>query len=105
MATANGQAGKLTEADVRGKRVLVYSLGIEGRDLARWLLANGASVTVSDTRTDAQLAASGATAPEGVTVKVSMLHGGHPWRADLSGPLYEAAGRALTAAFGARPNG
>lgn len=66
MATANGQAGKLTEADVRGKRVLVYSLGIEGRDLARWLLANGASVTVSDTRTDAQLAAAGATAPEGV---------------------------------------
>lgn len=71
MATANGQAGKLTDADVRGKRVLVYSLGIEGRDLARWLLANGASVTVSDTRTDAQLAAAGAAAPEGVERVVS----------------------------------
>lgn len=44
-----------------------------------------------------------ANAPDGVTVKVSMLHGGHPWRADLSGPLYEAAGRALTAAFGRQP--
>lgn len=52
--------------DVRGKRVLVYSLGIEGRDLARWLLANDARVTISDTRTDAALAAAGATAPEGV---------------------------------------
>jgi UDP-N-acetylmuramoylalanine--D-glutamate ligase len=66
MATANGQAGKLTDSDVRGKRVLVYSLGIEGRDLARWLVANGAFVTVSDTRSDAQLAAAGAAAPEGV---------------------------------------
>ncbi len=52
--------------DVRGKRVLVYSLGIEGRDLARWLLAHNARVTISDTRTDAALAAAGATAPEGV---------------------------------------
>lgn len=52
--------------DVRGKRVLVYSLGIEGRDLARWLLANNARVTISDTRTDAALAAAGAAAPEGV---------------------------------------
>jgi UDP-N-acetylmuramoylalanine--D-glutamate ligase len=52
--------------DVRGKRVLVYSLGIEGRDLARWMLAHGANVTVSDTRTDAALAAAGATAPDGI---------------------------------------
>lgn len=52
--------------EVRGKRVLVYSLGIEGRDLARWLLTHGASVTISDTRTDSALAAAGATAPEGV---------------------------------------
>ncbi len=29
--------------DVRGKRVLVYSLGIEGRDLARWMVAHGPS--------------------------------------------------------------
>jgi UDP-N-acetylmuramoylalanine--D-glutamate ligase len=53
-------------SDVRGKRVLVYSLGIEGRDLARWFLARGARVTMSDTRTEAQLAAAGAAAPDGV---------------------------------------
>ncbi len=52
--------------DVRGKRVLVYSLGMEGRDLARWLLAHEATVTISDTRSAAALAAAGATAPEGV---------------------------------------
>ncbi len=52
--------------DVRGKRVLVYSLGIEGRDLAAWLVANEARVTISDTRSDGALAAAGATAPEGI---------------------------------------
>ncbi len=52
--------------DFRGKRVLVYTLGIEGRDLARWFVAQGAEVTISDTRTDQQLAAAGAQAPEGV---------------------------------------
>ncbi|HET7738303.1 MAG TPA: hypothetical protein VFK32_07000, partial [Tepidiformaceae bacterium] len=52
--------------DVFGKRVLVYSLGIEGRDLAAWLLRNGASVTISDTRSDAQLVAAGVSVPEGV---------------------------------------
>lgn len=52
--------------DVRGKRALVYSLGIEGRDLAAWLLRNGASVTMSDTRSEEALRAAGATAPEGV---------------------------------------
>lgn len=51
--------------DVRGKRVLVYSLGIEGRDLARWMLKQGARVTISDTRTDAALEAAGASPPEG----------------------------------------
>jgi UDP-N-acetylmuramoylalanine--D-glutamate ligase len=55
-----------TLPDVRGKRVLVYSLGMEGRDLARWLLAHEAKVTVSDTRSDAALAAAGASAPDGV---------------------------------------
>ena len=60
-----------TAPDVRGKRVLVYSLGIEGRDLARWLLANEAKVTISDTRTDAALAAAGATAPDGVDALVN----------------------------------
>ena len=38
-------------------------------------------------------------APKGVTVDVRHLHGGNPWRAELSGPLYEAAQRALKAAF------
>ena len=42
-------------------------------------------------------------APAGVKITVTHLHGGHPWRADLAGPLYEAAGRALTAAFGRAP--
>ncbi|HEY5087472.1 MAG TPA: dipeptidase [Gemmatimonadaceae bacterium] len=42
-------------------------------------------------------------APAGVTVKVSYLHGGRPWRADLSGPIFDAAHRALHAAFGREP--
>ncbi len=58
-------------SDLRGKRVLVYTLGMEGRDLARFFVARGASVTVSDTRTPAQLAAAGAAAPEGVERVVS----------------------------------
>lgn len=56
---------------VRDRRVLVYSMGMEGRDLATWLLRNGAQVTISDTRPPAQLAAAGATAPEGVERVVS----------------------------------
>ena len=39
-------------------------------------------------------------APAGVTVTVTHLHGGRPWRADLEGPLFDAAHRALAAAFG-----
>lgn len=42
-------------------------------------------------------------APASVTVEVKELHGGNPWRADPGGPLFEAAGRALEAAFGAEP--
>lgn len=57
--------------DLAGKRVIVYSLGIEGRDLVRFFLARGAVVTVSDTRTDAQLVAAGAIAPEAVERVVS----------------------------------
>lgn len=52
--------------ELSGARVLVCSLGIEGRDLARWMLAQGAAVTMSDTRDQAALAAAGAAAPEGV---------------------------------------
>jgi acetylornithine deacetylase/succinyl-diaminopimelate desuccinylase-like protein len=42
-------------------------------------------------------------APEGVTVTVTHLHGGRPWRAELGGPLFDAARRALAAAFGREP--
>jgi acetylornithine deacetylase/succinyl-diaminopimelate desuccinylase-like protein len=42
-------------------------------------------------------------APKGVTVTVQHLHGGRPWRAELDGPLFDAARRALAAAFGKEP--
>jgi acetylornithine deacetylase/succinyl-diaminopimelate desuccinylase-like protein len=42
-------------------------------------------------------------ARSGVTVTVQALHGGRPWRADLDGPLYDAARVALKAAFGREP--
>ena len=42
-------------------------------------------------------------APKGVSVKVTHLHGGRPWRANLDGPLFDAARRALAAAFGREP--
>ncbi|MDB4885411.1 MAG: peptidase [Gemmatimonadetes bacterium] len=42
-------------------------------------------------------------APAGVTATVTHLHGGRPWRAELNGPLYDAARRALGAAFGREP--
>jgi len=41
--------------------------------------------------------------PEGVTVKVTIMHGGKPWRAQLGGKLYEAAAGALRAAWGRDP--
>jgi acetylornithine deacetylase/succinyl-diaminopimelate desuccinylase-like protein len=41
--------------------------------------------------------------PSGVTVEVEHLHGGKPWRAELHGPIFDAARRALTAAFGREP--
>ena len=42
-------------------------------------------------------------APKGVTVKVTHIHGGRPWRAELNGPIFDAARRALAAAFGREP--
>ena len=42
-------------------------------------------------------------APAGVQVTVTHLHGGRPWRAELGGPLFDAARRALAAAFGREP--
>jgi acetylornithine deacetylase/succinyl-diaminopimelate desuccinylase-like protein len=42
-------------------------------------------------------------APEYVRVEVRELHGGSPWRADPSGPLFEAAAAALEEAFGTAP--
>jgi acetylornithine deacetylase/succinyl-diaminopimelate desuccinylase-like protein len=41
--------------------------------------------------------------PAGVTARVTYVHGGWPWRADLSGPIFDAASRALQAAFGREP--
>jgi acetylornithine deacetylase/succinyl-diaminopimelate desuccinylase-like protein len=42
-------------------------------------------------------------APLGVSVTVTHLHGGKAWRAELAGPLFDAARRALAAAFGKEP--
>lgn len=42
-------------------------------------------------------------AQPGVTVTVTHLHGGRPWRADLEGSLFDAARRALRSAFGKEP--
>jgi len=42
-------------------------------------------------------------APAGVKVSVQMLHGGQPLSAELKGPLYDAAKRALNVAFGRDP--
>lgn len=42
-------------------------------------------------------------APAGVQVAVRPLHGGKPWRADLDGRVFDAARRALAAAFGREP--
>src|SRR6185437_9193259 len=71
MATQNGYGLGFDPDELRGKRVLVYSLGIEGRDLARFMVRHGATVTVSDTRSAAQLQAAGAALPDGVTDLVS----------------------------------
>lgn len=42
-------------------------------------------------------------APAGVRVGVRHLHGGLPWRADLQGPIYDAARAALKTAFAHEP--
>ena len=44
-----------------------------------------------------------AVRPTGVAIEVIELHGGNPWRADPRGPLFDAAGRSLAAAFGTAP--
>jgi acetylornithine deacetylase/succinyl-diaminopimelate desuccinylase-like protein len=41
--------------------------------------------------------------PDGVRITVRMLHGAMPWRASLSGALYDAGRRALAKAFGREP--
>ncbi len=42
--------------------------------------------------------------PKGITVKVTVMHGGKPWRAPLGGSkLYDAAAAALEAAWGRPP--
>jgi acetylornithine deacetylase/succinyl-diaminopimelate desuccinylase-like protein len=42
-------------------------------------------------------------APPEVELEVVELHGGSPWRANPSGPLFDAASRALEEAFGRAP--
>jgi acetylornithine deacetylase/succinyl-diaminopimelate desuccinylase-like protein len=42
-------------------------------------------------------------APAGVKATVKYLHGGRPWRAELKGPLFDAARRALATAFEKEP--
>jgi acetylornithine deacetylase/succinyl-diaminopimelate desuccinylase-like protein len=41
--------------------------------------------------------------PKGVKSEVTYLHGGKPWRAELKGPLFDAARRALRTAFDKDP--
>jgi len=41
--------------------------------------------------------------PRGVKSTVKYLHGGKPWRAELKGPLFDAARRALATAFAKEP--
>ena len=42
-------------------------------------------------------------APPGITIEVRHLHGGRPWRAELDGPVFDAARRSLAKAFGREP--
>ena len=42
-------------------------------------------------------------APKGVRIDVRHLHGGRPWAAEVSGPLFDAARKALRSAFGRDP--
>lgn len=41
--------------------------------------------------------------PKGVKAEVTYIHGGDPWRAELSGSLFDAARASLQAAFGKAP--
>ena len=56
----NSDKNMFKNRNFSGKKVLVYSLGIEGQDLARWFMRHGAEVTASDTRTEQQLQSAGA---------------------------------------------
>lgn len=56
------------------------------RDIEKLMKAHVASVT-----------------PPGVKATVTALHGGHPWRADIEGPIFEAAKRALKKSFKKAP--
>jgi acetylornithine deacetylase/succinyl-diaminopimelate desuccinylase-like protein len=42
-------------------------------------------------------------APPEVKVRIQELHGGRPWKAELTGPFFEAAQKALAEAFGRPP--
>jgi acetylornithine deacetylase/succinyl-diaminopimelate desuccinylase-like protein len=42
-------------------------------------------------------------APEGIEWELNVHHGGNPWKADPTGPLFDAASRALQSSFGTEP--
>jgi acetylornithine deacetylase/succinyl-diaminopimelate desuccinylase-like protein len=42
-------------------------------------------------------------APKSVQVKLTRMHGGHPWMASLDNPFVQAAGRAIERGFGKAP--
>lgn len=42
-------------------------------------------------------------APSGIRVRVTHLHGGRPWRANVNGPYYSAAAKALESVFHRAP--
>jgi len=60
-------------------------------------LVPGQTPTEIEAKMDAHLKA---VTPAGVTVRVTHLHGGMPWRGELSGPYVAAAQRALEDTFG-----
>lgn len=61
--------------ELRGKKALVFGLGRSGLAAARALLAHGASVTLTDRKSDAELAK---FAPEARALGLGLALGGHP---------------------------
>src|SRR5512135_644839 len=58
-----------------GKRVLILGAARQGLALARWLVRHGATVTLSDTRSETALAQARSTLQE---MPIRWVLGGHP---------------------------